>query len=335
MNNTVDYNTVVNYGKLIHYSQMFGTKNEYEGAMIAAMCFQEGISFFAFKRDFHFIMGNISKKADAMLASFAECGGKKKIIQADENKVIIDFELNGEKYQGICDWGKLQNEPYTRATKDAAGHWCLNLPIEKRPFKENYATPVKRGQMLFARCVSDSLRRICPKACAGYYTPEEITDFAIKDDAVMNTAEETAAEIQQPQAAPIPAAVKMPQSQAIPTQTQTQVSANVQANDLQKQQAAPQTVTMPQPQAQAQTQPQTVPQMSQPMPQPQAAGDVDYSICRIPNAKCNGQKWTDIDTEALKWAADKLPISAYFTTKDRENVLNVLKSRDNSIPADN
>ena len=333
MNNTVDYNTVVNYGKLIHYSQMFGTKNEYEGAMIAAMCFQEGISFFAFKRDFHFIMGNISKKADAMLASFAECGGKKKIVQADENKVIIDFELNGEKYQGICDWGKLQNEPYTRATKDAAGHWCLNLPIEKRPFKENYATPVKRGQMLFARCVSDSLRRICPKACAGYYTPEEITDFAIKDDAV-NT-EETAAEIQQPQAAPIPAAVKMPQSQAMPTQTQTQVSANVQANDLQKQQAAPQTVTMPQPQAQAQAQSQTVPQMPQPMPQPQAAGDVDYSICRIPNAKCNGQKWTDIDTEALKWAADKLPISAYFTTKDRENVLNVLKSRDNSIPADN
>ena len=85
------------------------------------MCFQENISFMQFKRDFYFIMGNISKKADSMLASFQADGGKKTIIQADENKVVIDFEINGEKYHGVADWEKIQNEPFARSAKDANG----------------------------------------------------------------------------------------------------------------------------------------------------------------------------------------------------------------------
>ena len=145
----IDFNVVCQYAKIVHYSQMFGTKNEYEAAIIVAMCFQENISFMQFKRDFHFILGNISKKADAMLASFQADGGKKKIVQADENKVVIDFEINGEKYQGVADWEKLQNEPFTRATKDANGKfYAPNVPLANRLVKENYATPIKRGQML-------------------------------------------------------------------------------------------------------------------------------------------------------------------------------------------
>ena len=295
----IDFNVVCQYAKIVHYSQMFGTKNEYEAAIIVAMCFQENISFMQFKRDFHFILGNISKKADAMLASFQADGGKKKIVQADENKVVIDFEINGEKYQGVADWEKLQNEPFTRATKDANGKfYAPNVPLANRLVKENYATPIKRGQMLFARCVSDSLRRIYPKACGGYYTPEEVSDFA-NDDKTEKTAEN---------ATVIPAVVL--------TKEETTV-----AKPQETPPAAPKVETM-QPSAEPPKEAQTPPQAAQQQP------TEDFNICRIPNAPTFGRRWDDMPTEWLVYASTKQPLSQYFTIHDLDNIKAILKQRE-------
>ena len=312
----IDFNTVCQYAKIVHYSQMFNTKNEYEAAIIVAMCFQENISFMQFKRDFHFIMGNVSKKADAMLTSFQADGGKKKIIQADENKVIIDFEINGEKYQGVADWEKLQNEPFTRATKDANGRfYAPNVPLANRLIKENYATPIKRGQMLFARCVSDSLRRIYPKACGGYYTPEEVSDFA-NDDKAEKTAEN---------AAVIPAAVLSQKVEVLSTENN-----NTAAKPQEMPPAAPKVETT-QPPAEPPKDAQTPPQAAQPQT------TEDFTVCRIPNAPTFGRKWDDMPTEWLNYASTKQPLSQYFTIHDFDNIKAILKQREQpkDIKADN
>lgn len=309
MTNNLDYNTVCAFAKIIHFSQMFNTKNEYEAAVIVAMCFQENISFMQFKRDFHFIMGNVSKKADAMLTSFHDNGGKKRIVQADENKVIIDFEINGEKYTGVCDWEKLQGEPFTRAQKDANGKfYAPNVPLANRAFKENYATPVKRGQMLFARCVSDSLRKIFPKACGGYYTPEEVSDFDnMKDERHKITVEE-----KPPQEMP----KETPQDAPKPTTEQT----------LTPPQNAPQNAPI---EAEKATPPTP--------PQNQSAPNEDYTICRIPNAPTHGMKWNDMETKWLEHASTKLPISQYFTIHDLDYIKAILEQRNaaNVPKADN
>lgn len=312
----IDFNVVCQYAKIVHYSQMFGTKSEYEAAIIVTMCFQENISFMQFKRDFHFYIGNVTKKADAMLASFQADGGKKKIIQADENKVIIDFEINGEKYKGVADWEKLQHEPFTHANKDANGKfYAPNVPLANRLVKDNYATPVKRGQMLFARCVSDSLRRIWPKACGGYYTPEEVSDFSDDDNdkllAKIN-------EVTQPPTVTSPPTVAPTQPAATEkTQETPQAAQSVETV---------QTTPAEQPKA-AQNEPQTA--------QPQA--DEDFTICRIPNAPTFGRKWESMPTEWLVYASTKQPLSQYFTIHDFDNIKAILKQREQpkDIKADN
>lgn len=309
----IDFNIVCQYAKIVHYSQMFNTKNEYEAAIIVAMCFQENISFMQFKRDFHFIMGNVSKKADAMLTSFQADGGKKKIIQADENKVIIDFEINGEKYQGVADWEKLQNEPFTRSTKDANGKfYAPNVPLANRLIKENYATPIKRGQMLFARCVSDSLRRIYPKACGGYYTPEEVSDFANDDKADVKME-------------------KQEYDTATPVTAIKETLKNIEKAQ-ETPQAAPKVETA---QSQAETPKNTQP-ATQVMQPPQAE---DYNVCRIPQCQFTGRKWETLQTDELQYAFDNLPISDVFTAADRDNIKSILTFRNATnnpnIPADN
>lgn len=339
----IDFNTVCQYARIVHYSQMFGTKSEYEAAIIVAMCFQENISFMQFKRDFHFYMGNITKKADAMLASFQADGGKKKIIQADENKVIIDFEINGEKYQGVADWEKLQHEPFTHANKDANGKfYAPNVPLVNRLVKDNYATPIKRGQMLFARCVSDSLRRIWPKACGGYYTPEEVGDFA-EDD---NTKKDY---IHYQPLSKINEESTQPPTDARHNQPLTETPQDVPPSvDLPKfekpaetSQNAPKPTTeqtpMP-PQNAPQNAPIEAEKATPPTPpQNQSAPNEDYTICRIPNAPTHGMKWNDMETKWLEHASTKLPISQYFTIHDLDYIKAILEQRNaaNVPKADN
>ena len=69
--------------------------------------------------------------------------------------------------------------------------------MEKREIKDNWSTPIDREAMMWARVVSESLRRVCPEIYAGIYAPEEIEDFTDYDDGrvtstVTPTAEEAA-----------------------------------------------------------------------------------------------------------------------------------------------
>lgn len=284
---------LIEIGQQLYVSQMFNIRNPSEGFVIASICDQENISFLKFKEDYTLIQGNIGKRADAILASFQEQGGKHSIKTKTAEKCVILFEFNKEKYESVCDWADLIKEPFTHTTKLANGQPVPpNLPIEQRPIKDKYVTPYSRRQMLFARCVSDGVRSICPIACKGRYTPEEISDFTDTEDAPTQQTEQPAATIAAP-----------------PTETPAIVPEQPKA-------AAPVVDT-------AKTE---KPQETQATP-PQVAADVDYSICRIPQCEMSGKKWADMETNVLQIALDRLPIGDNFTAIDRENIQSILNFR--------
>ena len=60
-----------------------------------------------------------------------------------------------------------------------------------KTYKDNWATPRSRMQMLWARVVSDGVRTMAPEICSGIYTPEETADIVgVAYDTDASTLEE-------------------------------------------------------------------------------------------------------------------------------------------------
>lgn len=289
-------------GEEIYKSQMFGVRNPSEGFIIASICDEENISKLRFKEDYTLIQGNVGKRADAILASFVESGGAYTVKEKTADKCVIIFTINKEKYESVCDWKDLIKEPFTHVNKDVQGRLLPpNVPTEQKPLKDKYATPYSRRQMLFARCVSDGVRTICPIACKGRYTPEEISDFAETDETPKTSDVEIA-----------------PQIATIPTE-----------KPLEPPKESKPIVNTPKAEKPQETQSAA----------PIDNATVDFTICRIPQCQFTGRKWETLQTDELQYAFDNLPISDVFTAADRDNIKSILIFRnaiDNSnIPADN
>jgi hypothetical protein len=162
-------------------AKVCGAKSEEEGFVIALTCQIEGITPIDFVRKYHIIQGKPSVKADAMLAEFRKVGGRHKLLECSPNRAAIELTFEGQTHQFAWTWQEAQESRWP--WKDPADH--------SEGLKDNWSTPEDRENMLWARLISKSLRRICPEICAGIYTPEEMQDVA-----------ETPAIIHQPDAPP-------------------------------------------------------------------------------------------------------------------------------------
>ena len=149
-------------GKLLAQSGMFGVQNAAAGFVIAATCKQQGISLLEFRRTYHIVDGNPSMRSDAMLAEFRKRGGKCRILANDTKEAKAEFEFEGLKkvFAFTIEDAKRIGDCYKGDGKTMKYNWT------KRP-----------EDMLWARLVSRTLRRLCPEIVAGLYTPEEISDF--------------------------------------------------------------------------------------------------------------------------------------------------------------
>jgi len=157
-------------GELLAQSGMFGINNPGAGFVVAATCHQQGISLMEFQRTYHIVDGRPTMKADAMLAEFRKRGGKYKIVANDIDRAEADFEFEGVAFRGAytMDDAKRTGDCFKSDGKTLKHNW------EKRP-----------DDMLWARMVSRSVRRLCPEIVAGLYTPEEVSDF---NDAAQDAA---------------------------------------------------------------------------------------------------------------------------------------------------
>lgn len=149
-------------GQFYHQSGMLGVKTPGAGAVLALSCMCDGITPLEFKRTYHIMHdGNVSMRADAMLAEFRSLGGKYKILSRTPERAEIElsYEGNTEKFSITLDDAKAERYYWSKDGKTP---------------KDNWSTPRSVMQMLWARVVSDGIRVICPEAVAGRYTPEEI-----------------------------------------------------------------------------------------------------------------------------------------------------------------
>lgn len=237
-------------GALIAQSGMLGARNPAEGFLIAATCLQEGMSFLKFGETYNIIGGRISIKAEAMLSRLLELGGEYKVLARDPEKASVSLKYKSAEYTSTLTWADAQQESYVRGR-------------DGKSLKDNWSTPRRRMQMLWARAVSDGVRTVCPLATRGTYTPEEVMDF---DDPRGATA--TPVNLPPVDAAPVAPArsVSMP---SIPV--------------------APSTPSTPADNAPT------------PFAVPAAADDgTDYAICRAGSYK--GRRWDEIETGDLRLA---------------------------------
>jgi len=148
-------------GKLFERSGMFGCSQEGQGVVLAATCLMARMTPLEFMQTYHLLDGKPSMRADAMLAKLLELGGSYKILSRTDEKAAVHMRFKDADGEFCLTWEDAKKEPFVYA-KDG------------KSLKKNWATPRIRMQMLWARCVSDAVRTVCPMANKGSYAPEEI-----------------------------------------------------------------------------------------------------------------------------------------------------------------
>lgn len=150
-------------GQAIAQSGIFGPTSPATGIVIALECAAQRCSPFDLARRYHVIESKLSMRADAMLAKFRQRGGRHRIIRRDSECAAVELSLDGETVVFALTFEEAKDEPFV---------WS-----KVKELKKNYATPLSRMQMLWARVVSDGVRTMAPEVVAGSYTPEEVVDF--------------------------------------------------------------------------------------------------------------------------------------------------------------
>ncbi|MDD5699113.1 MAG: hypothetical protein PHH77_10900 [Victivallaceae bacterium] len=157
-------NDLAEIGTAIAKSGMFGINSDSAGMVLAMTCYQEKITPLDFIRTYHIIKGRPTMRADAMLATFSQFGGKYKIVEYSPEKAAAAFEIDGRTLENSFTWEEAKQESYVYRE-------------DGKTLKDNWSTPRRRKEMLWARLVSESIRTIAPQVCKGVYTPEETASF--------------------------------------------------------------------------------------------------------------------------------------------------------------
>jgi hypothetical protein len=279
-------------GKIIAASNLFGLASKGDapetvaakGVVVAGLCQQEGISFMEFMRKYHFVNGKVDMRTDAMLAEFQRLGGTYTIQQSDAAGSIATFSFRGTTFQERVIWDELCKEPEPP--------FFEQIGANKWQVKSNYAYPRKRSQMLWARCVSNGIRKVCPMVNMGVYTPEETSEFVEVAPAEVPAAPVEAAHVEvapaaAPKATPKRRAARKPAP--APVEEAEVVEAEVvEADEL---------VAEPAPAPAPAPQPGTAPAI--PFPATPDDDPEQFAICPC-EGKAKGMRWDKIASENLR-----------------------------------
>ena len=145
-------------------SGMFGCTNQAQGEVFAHVVLKEGKKASELMARYHIINGQLSMRAEAMLADFIAIGGKHRIDCRTSDKAQVTLSIDGESYTESITWEEAQQEPY--------------VYDKNKTLKRNWATPRARRQMMWARVISEAVRTLRPGIVVGTYTPEEVRDFS-------------------------------------------------------------------------------------------------------------------------------------------------------------
>lgn len=153
-------------------AHVMGAANDAEGMLALVLITEVGLV--KAEATYHIMMGRLSKKAEAILGDFIRAGGTYEIVRRDADCAEVVASFGATKNMPFrFTWDDACLEPFVYA----GGASALKKPAHKRTFREKYATPRSRMQMLWARLVSDMGRALCPDSTQGLYPPEIVADF--------------------------------------------------------------------------------------------------------------------------------------------------------------
>lgn len=153
-------------GLAVAKSGWFGSIPQSTGEMIAMTMYQERISPVMFKKKYHIMEnGSLSIASRAIVSAFKRLGGKMKLHEVGDDKCDITFSYDGNELRHAVTLQKFIDNGVAVSKSTGA-------------LKDNWAK--FPGDMLYARCCSFAIRKVCPEADDGLYTSEEVADF---DDA--------------------------------------------------------------------------------------------------------------------------------------------------------
>ena len=167
---TIPLADIERMGRYIAQSRLFGVQTPEQAIALMLLAQAEGRHPASVANDYHIIMGRPSLKSETMQRRFLESGGK--IEWHAITDTIADATLSHPQGGSArIDW-----------TMDRARKAGL---LEK---KDSQWSKYPRA-MLRARVVSEGVRTVFPSCTAGFYTPEEVRDFANPDSsAIRETA---------------------------------------------------------------------------------------------------------------------------------------------------
>ena len=170
-------------GQWIAQSQMFGQMTTAQGCVIASHCFLTETPLLEYQRRNMLIGNRPGIPYDAMVAAFQEAGGEIVVVEKSPGAARLKLVYKGKETAFGLTWEEAKQEPFCygkRGVGEAEILAILKAGDEKAIaaiLKPKYASPRSRAVMLWARCVSDAIRTVCPSANFGQYTLEEIEDI--------------------------------------------------------------------------------------------------------------------------------------------------------------
>lgn len=160
MNNLItseDIDIISRMSKAFAEGQLFGLRNSGEAFTLMSIAQANGLHPAKALERYHIINGRPAMKAEAMLASFQEAGGKTRWIERNDKKCTLHLE---HPQAGELD--------VTWDTDRAETAGLNSTTWKKYP-----------AQMLSARCISEGVRALYPACLGGMYTIEEEEQIAI------------------------------------------------------------------------------------------------------------------------------------------------------------
>ena len=154
---------VARLGVAVAKSGWFGSITQSTGEMIAMTMLQERISPVTFKKKYHVMCdGSLSVASRAIVSAFKRLGGKMNLHEVSKDKCDITFIYDGNELRHAVTLQEFIDNGVAVSSKTGA-------------LKDNWAK--FSGDMLYARCCSFAIRKVCPEADDGLYTTEEVADF--------------------------------------------------------------------------------------------------------------------------------------------------------------
>lgn len=165
-----DFEDISRLGIAVAKSGWFGAITQSTGEMIALTMIDEKIGPTKFKKKYHVMVNKktgectLTIAARSTVSSFKRLGGKMKLHEVSKDKCDITFIYDGNELRHCVTLQEFIDNGVAISSTGA--------------LKDSWAK--FSGDMLYARCCSFAIRKVCPEADDGLYTTEEVADF---DDA--------------------------------------------------------------------------------------------------------------------------------------------------------